>query len=145
MLIPYQESSLSWPVCWIEFYSLFVHGFGDFLLSIHLFIQSLYNFRVSITCVIDLVFLMDCDNPFEKKRLRNVEKINVTLQNVRFFLQVVGSLWSIIMQDFRLFGFLWFSWFRLVLRLYIQKRTWAVVVVAYLLLAVAMVCCPYDS
>lgn len=76
----------------IEFCNLFVYGFGYFLLSVHLFIPSLYNFRVFIICVIDLACPMDCDNQFEKSRLRNEEKINVTLQNLRCSLQEVGSL-----------------------------------------------------
>lgn len=101
VLIPYQESSLWSATCWTEFYNVFVYGLGYFLLSINLFIPSLYNFRVSIFCVIGLTFPVDCNNQFQKSRLRNEKKINITLQNLRFFLQDVGSLWSIILQDFR--------------------------------------------
>lgn len=88
----------------IEFYSLFVYGFGCFLLSIHLLIPTLHNFSVSIICVIDWAFPVDCDNRYEKgwmKLKRNDDKINVILQNLRYFLQEVGSPWSIILKDFR--------------------------------------------
>lgn len=70
---------------------MFVYGFGYFLLSIHLFIPYLYNFNVSIICGIDLAFPVDCDNRFEKSRVRNEDKINVILQNLRYFLQQVSS------------------------------------------------------
>lgn len=41
-----------------------------------LFLLLLYHFGFSIISVIDFLFSVDCENPFEKSRLRNEQKIN---------------------------------------------------------------------